>query len=289
MFLPRSGSTILNELLAYKYQNSNLDEFMTPHSRVRVPIDGLAPRNQIVEDAISHCNRGVIEIPRGLKPTQYAESLHPVFFRMQKERLVKKLIQDGHSISMKDQATPAHPGTDYNGMIRWCIDNNVEMYFTFRRDFEAMLYSLFVIVNRVAHIRKVIADPTWQKPDEDLKHLDAAYATRSDVEYSVDTPPVELTEEDFWRVYRYFVHEVYNFKALYYTYKNYATTICFEDIADTSDFSKAGITPELYNSYNQIKFHMMKTPPYEIGHYITNFKKFKKYYQSMIGFLDDIQ
>lgn len=270
VYTPRSGSSILNDLLAFKYGNINLDEIT--FSVVRGKFLDRLPQD-IKEKAIT-LNREYVEtapesesqLAQGTQITNY----------LKRVEYVKSLTNLG--ISIKEWANGKFPAHKY---IEWCIDNNYEIYFLYRGSFEAQVYSLMCSALRNSQYSKQMRGKITRYDSVSHAYLQFKNGDR------VELKPAYIKTETIVQCISTTISNIYAWTSYHSKYSKYGVTMKFEDTVEKHDFSKAGIPPEMYYKYNNTPDPVVEFEKNPIGKYIGNWSEAKDYIDLYKNYVED--
>jgi len=257
VYTPRSGSTILNDLLAFKYNNLNLDEMTFSVVRGKF-LDRLPP--DIREKAITLNREYVHNETTGQPPSVHIDDYN------RRVEYVKSLTDKG--VSVKEWANGKYPCHKY---IEWCIDNNYEIYFLYRRNFEAQVYSLVC-----SSLRNSIYSKQMKGKITKYDSVSHAYVQFKDDE-QIKLRPCYINKERIIDCVNTVMHNIYAWTSYHLLYSKYGKTLQFEDSIERHDFSQAGISPEMYYKYNSSPHPVVEFEKNPIGKYIGNWHEAKDY------------
>lgn len=258
VFTPRSGSTIISDLLAYKYNALNLDEFID--ARIRsVLYDNIPEDIKIVIEERSLLS----EVPTPKTPQESQLYYYRVLNNFKKKFEFVKEIAQKYPVVVKYYPTAVLPGIKF---VEWAIENNFELYFISRRNFHKQLYSLLL-----AHTKSRLYKAANKAGKLKLSGMDAYLNVKGNL--NVSFPPQKLalhtaTEEivkltimnNLWRSY-------------INAYGKYGKVMYYEDTVVKGDYSLLNISSDLLQAYAKEKNSLRPTQKYNIGDQITNWQE----------------
>lgn len=261
IFTPRSGSTIIGDLLAYKNNAINLDEIIT--GSMRYPFQEKLPDdvNKIIRD------KDFVNKATALMEEQHSKDAPTYWnnmFSFYQERMeFLRDVTKAHNVVVKYYPIVALPGVK---LIEWAVQNDFDIIFSYRKNFEEQLYSLVL-----ADVKERFYKNLY-KSGKLTMYKNAGYLNIKGSRKIV-FPPVYYSRPQALQV----IVKLTNIRTLYNTYINqfgmYGKVVCYEDTIAKNDFSSIGITAEEYAAY-QIKDKSLRpTYDYEIGKQITNWEE----------------
>ena len=251
VFTPRSGSTIVAELLAHKYNALNLDEFI--HGDIRGTLDNKLPAGvrEMVRNAPS---LGEQPKPLILKKT-------PILSDLLDSRLeVVKNIAKDHEIVFKLFPSFVTPGIN---IIEWAIENNFELYFIHRKNKREQIYS-YVLANCKAKLYEEAKKSGKLSMHRSAGFLNVRNATR------VIFPPIKLSREEIIRYAALLCNINGCYNCISRKYKDYGKHLSYENTIAKKDYTAFGIDKKIVDSYAQQPESIRPTYDYEIGSEIVN-------------------
>lgn len=258
VFTPRSGSTIVGDLLAYKNNAINLDEIVT--GSVRGPLREKLPTdvNKLL------MSKGLAKRAAALQEEQNSSDVVKYWnnlFDYYKDGLgFIKEVAASYSVVLKYYPIVALPGVK---LIEWAIDNNFELYFTYRENFEQQLYSMIL-----ADVKEKFYSNA-KKAGKLVMHKHAGYLNIKDGK-KVVFPPVQYTRPDAIHM----AVKLSSIRVLWESYvkqySKYGKLICYEETIAKNDFSVIGVTPEEFNQYQIQDKSLRPSFEYELGKQLTN-------------------
>lgn len=242
VFTPRSGSTVAGDVLAYKYNALYLDELTT--GNIRSPFFEKLPGN--VQLKLKQLN-----LVRN--NTRTAPNWSTIY---QKYKLSSSFIEHLHktnSVVLKYFPNSIIPGTR---TIQWAIDNNFELYFVTRRNFQQQLYSYLL-----AEHRQLVYKQT-------NNNKEAFVNTKSSPVYQ--HKPSKMGAQQALAL----ITTLCNSLSLWESYRTkfgyYSKTVLYEDNLANNNLCEFGISEDLFNSYNKQNDSIRPTDSYSVGSDIIN-------------------
>lgn len=258
VFTPRSGSTIVSDLLAYKYNAINLDEMLFTSIRSVL-------YDKIPEDIKTALNeRSLLEqVPDPTTSKEKHTYLYNVFNQYNKRfDFVKEVVQK-HPIVIKYYPTAPMPGI---GIVEWAIENNFELYFISRKNFKKQLYSYMLAEAKTNFYRGAKKAGRLEIPE-----LAGYLNTKGGL--NVSFPPVNVPMEQaieqivkltainsMWRVYAN-------------AYGKHGKVMYYEDTIVRGDYSQLDISDDLLQAYAKEKTSLRPTHRYNVGEQISNWQE----------------
>lgn len=261
VFTPRSGSTIVSDLLAYKYNAINLDEVLD------TTIRGVL-YDKIPEDIKAILKERSLLDPQP-NPTTKKErdSYFYDTFNLYKKRFefVKETAQK-YPIVIKYYPTAMLPGI---GLVEWAIENDFELYFVSRRSFNKQLYSMLLAEVKTNFFKKARKAGKLEIPG-----IDGFLNTKgsSNVSFPPVNVPLEQAVEHIVKL------TVINnmWKAYVNAYGRYGKVMYYEDTIVRGDYSLLGVDNELLQAYGKEEISLRPTHRYNVGDQITNWQEILK-------------
>lgn len=248
VFTPRSGSTIIGDLLAYKNNGINLDEILTGF--VKGPLKEKIPTE--VSKLLT-----LRELSKKAADSQYWNT----FFDYHNHGLefLKEVVYS-YPIVLKYYPIVAVPGVK---LIEWAINNKFELYFTYRENFEQQLYSM---------ILADVKERVYTNAKKAGKLVTHEHAGHLNMKGGIDVkfPPVQYPMADAYHM----LIKLSSIKVLWESYVKqygkYGKVICYEETVAKKDFSMIGITPEQFNQYQAQDKSLRPSFEYKLGKQLTN-------------------
>lgn len=260
IFTPRSGSTVVAELLAYKHNAVNLDEMMTGQIRGvlqnKLPDDvkKLLRAEQILNSDVEHLIN---------ECTYDDQKIAHVYDIYQKRFSLIKQIHREHQVVIKYFPSFSLPAVK---MLEWAKNNNFEIYFLTRRSVEDQLYSYVLAHAKERFYKKV-------KEAGKLRMPDHAGFLNTKKTPKVNFPPVAWGKQSAISLVTIFCGINNAWTAYYNKFKDYGKLIHYEDTIGKGDFTDFGITPQLYAEYSALPTSLQPTYEYTVGDQISNWNE----------------
>lgn len=249
VFTPRSGSTIISELLAYKYNAVNFDEIFQGGVR-GVLKDKLPPQvKQLISDnnLVEHVNKAMASPD----DRELIYSLH------KKTLKVVQTAHESHNIVVKYY--PGHyPAVD---LMEWAIKNNFEIYFINRRNVEEQLYSLFLAECRNRLYKKS------EKVSRQMGFINSAEVPK------IILPPIIISRAKILELLSRFNLYRMGWHIYEETYGSYGKTIYYEDNVVKNIYDEVGVTSDSYKEYCNTYKSIKPSEPYVVGKDIRNWSE----------------
>lgn len=252
VFVPRSGSTIIGDLLAYKYGGVNFDEILQGGIREAlkkklpedikkiIKINNIYARRQKTFDG-SLSKRQITVMDFEIYQTCFAMIKHCV----KKYPVIVKWYPN------------AFPGKDF---IEWAIENKFEIYFVGRRNYEDQVYSYLLARHKRLFYKKI----TDNSEDLDLAFMNSNNFKQLKFEPSEISLPEALD-------YLTILHSIQlSWHAITKIYGHYGKIIYYEDYIAKEDFHEIGVDNEMYLNYKKQDWFIRPTAQYEVGKEILN-------------------
>lgn len=172
-------------------------------------------------------------------------------------------IKKSYPVSFKLWAIARDP---CNLILEWAINNNIELFFTYRKDLRAQMYSYMWVA-----VKKKFYD---QKRKENKLNMHP-YAESVNIKGGkrVEFAPISFDTTLIASMCVQLLASIAISRLLYASYSKYGTAICYEDVVEKRDFSKIGVTPEMFEEYNNNEFSLRPSTPYVFEERISNFKE----------------
>lgn len=259
VFTPRSGSTIVGDLLAYKNNAINLDEILTGGTvrgllREKLPTD---INNLLMSKGLAKRAAGLQRDENNSDVVKYWNNL----FDYYKDGLeFIKEVGVSYPVVLKYYPIAALPGVK---LIEWAINNNFELYFTYRENFEQQLYSMIL-----ADVKEKFYDKV-KKAGKLTMHKHAGYLNMKGGRRVV-FPPVQYTRSEAIHMTVKLSTIGVLWESYVKQYGKYGKVICYEETIAKNDFSVIGITPEEFSQYQAQDKSLRPSFEYELGKQLTN-------------------
>lgn len=254
VFTPRSGSTIVAELLAYKHNSINLDEILT--GRIRGVL-----RNKLHPDAeqlLSTTQSDDLLVTHGYLNTQQG-SIED-YNICNKRFEASKLIYSTNNIVLKYYPNFHTPGVK---IVQWAIDNNFEIYFLTRKSPEEQLYSYVL-----AHAKENFYRAAQRAGRLSMHH----YAGFLNIKNAprVVFPPTTVEKKHALDIVCTLCSINNAWQAYYNRFKHCGKLVYYEDSILKKDFSDFGVSAKIYNQYSSQQLSVQPSHEYNMGSQITN-------------------
>ena len=254
VFTPRSGSTIVAELLAYKYGAVNLDELMM--SDIRGVIERKLPND--VRDLINK-NKGLSRATE-LYKSNTSKGLEKVYEYNRKRLELVKQINQIHPIVLKTYPSIPLPGIT---TIEWAIEKNFDIFFLQRRNVINQLYSYFL-----ANTKEEFYKNAKKAGKLEIEKYAGFLNTKSTPR--VVFPQVHLEKNRIIELVAVFNGFVSMHQCLLEKYKKYGKQVYYEDTIVRNDFSPFGITQNIVDEYVKHPLAIQSTYEYTVGSQFLN-------------------
>jgi hypothetical protein len=237
LYTYRSGSTLLADLLSYSQGTINLGEGLS--SLVRHYNYNLPEHRQtdLYKAFTTHMSGRYYNM--GTKGSD-----HIGFFRAKAER-INILKNSNEQWTIKDTLEKLSLELSF---IEHCIDNNINIYMTHRRNITEQFISK---IN--ARYRQEISD----LKTKDHTKADFIY-TNQDTFATYDEMKVPFS---WLHMYvNVFLGQLFMWRTVYDRYRDYIQVVSYEDNIKPLKLSKFGISDEHIRHYNQEQTHLVPTP-----------------------------
>lgn len=258
IFTPRSGSTIVSDLLAYKYNAINLDEILD------TTIRGVL-YNKIPEDIkVMLKERSLLDQPSAPRTAKERQSyFYDAFNQFNKRFQFVKEVAQKHPVVIKYYPTAMLPGI---GIVEWAIENNFELYFVSRRNFKKQLYSILLAEAKTNFYKKATKAGKLEIPE-----ISGFLNTKGTL--NISFPPVNIS-------YEYAVEQIVKltvinnlWKAYVNAYGKYGKVMYYEDTIVRGDYSLLDINANLLQAYGKEEISLRPTHRYNVGDQISNWQQ----------------
>ena len=258
VFTPRSGSTIISDLLAYKYNAINLDEMLDTTIR-GVLYDKLPEDIKVILK-----EQSLLDLPPNPTSKKERDSYFYDTFNLYNKRFefVKDTAQK-YPIVVKYYPTAMLPGI---GIVEWAIENNFELYFVSRRNFKKQLYSTLLAEVKTNFYKKAKKAGRLEIPE-----ISGFLNTKGSLNVSfpsVDVPPEQVIEQI---VKLTVINNMW--KAYVNAYGKYGKVMYYEDTIVRGDYSLLDISPDLLRAYGKEEISLRPTHRYNVGDQISNWQE----------------
>lgn len=241
LFTPRSGSTILCELLSYSQNTINLGEGI--HSIIR----GYNYNTKLSQETNLYKEFSKFSLTGNFHNLKTRGSDHKGFDSNQQKR-INLLKASNFNWTAKCNMEKFLINIDF---IDYCVDNGVNVYITHRRN---------ILDQFISHINTRYRGELDQGGPTDKGYIftkqDIDTATSATRRYS------ELIVPFSW-LYRYtdiFLNQLLMWRALYERYKDKIIVVSYEDNIKPMDLTKFGITDDFIKKYHTNVNHLKPTP-----------------------------
>lgn len=258
IFTPRSGSTIISDLLAYKYNAVNLDEMLD--STIRSVL-----YNKIPEDIkVILKERSLLEnLPDPITNKEKHTYLYNAFKLHNKRFDFVKEVTQKYPIVVKYYPTGPLPGI---GIVEWAIENNFELYFVSRKSFKKQLYSILLAQVKTNYYRKA-----KKAGRQEIQEINGYINTKGslNVSFPPANVPLELAIDQIVKLT--VIDNMW--KAYVNAYGKYGKVMYYEDTIVRGDYSLLDISPDLLQSYAREEISLRPTHRYKVGEQISNWQE----------------
>jgi len=225
LFTPRTGSSILADLLAFKYGAWNVDEILAHQVRPQI-LKKLPP------EIIAKIKQGSFNARERIQDKRPEE----FYYAMSNEILrsfafVKELMKE-NDVVIKCYTYPAALPQK---VIQFAIENKFEIYFLYRKNKEEQLRSIVTAMIKEKHGN--------QKPWSG--HI---YTNTSE---PIDIAPQVYNEKLMHNMAFQIGTSIHTWYCLNQAYKHHGITMCYEDTIAKGDFTTASISNDLFMQYQQ--------------------------------------
>ncbi len=258
VFTPRSGSTIISDLLAYKYNAINLDEMLD--STIRSVL-----YDKIPEDIkVILRERSLLEqVPDPTTNKDRYSYHYNVFSKYNKRVEFVKEVTQKYPIVIKYYPTASLPGI---GLVEWAIENNFELYFASRRNFKKQLYSLLLAGVKTNFYKKAKRAGKLEIPE-----INGFLNTKGSLNVSfpsVIVPPEQAIEQI---VKLTIINNLW--KSYVSAYGKYGKVMYYEDTIVKGDYSLLDVSNDLLQAYAKEEISLRPTHRYNVGDQISNWQE----------------
>ena len=246
IFSPRTGSTILNELLAFHYRNIDLDEFVSG-----------AIRQGTLNGYVKNIPKPVRDDLKNILDSDSS-------FGLRKPRI-------DYVLSLKESWSAKCIGGSDNKLSGYFIEHALKqgtrIFYTCRRDLKSQCWSMIMAGLRHRHI-------------DSGKITDRmAYVSVNTIPYP-ELHPSKIDVEFAKGNIRNIVSTAAEARKLYERFGG--TMVVYEDTIQKGDFSICDITEKTVDSYNKLKTRLEKPPQIQPEQYVTNWKEIDELIESMV-------
>lgn len=237
VFSPRTGSTFTNELLSFKNNNVDLDEFLSSNIR-------MGTRAMLVENIPSD----IIDELRRLRNKYSGYNPH-------KTKFLHKINEFGYNWSAKCFVNNNLDTAKY--LLEELTSGNTGLFYTKRKDVKAQCWSFMMAEHRDKHLS-----------DDFTKY--SSYVHTNNRPYK-KIEPSKLDSRVVNRSVSTVVSSRNNVEELYNEFGG--TVICYEDTLAKEDYSILGVTQPILDEYRKLRVHMTKPRYVHPSEYFTNWKQ----------------
>ena len=254
-FTPRTGSSILADLLAFKYAAWNLDEILS--HQVRPQIINKLPTSVI--DRIKGGRFNARERYKGKSSDSFYQLMCGEVLRS--INFVKQLSNE-NDIVIKCYTYPAALP---RRVIELAIDNNFEIYFLHRSNIEEQMYSIAAAVLKEKHNKTT----PW-----------SAHVHTNKTQLP-NTPPQVYSKKQMHTMAYQIGIAIHTWNTLQKVYGHYGVTACYEDTIAKNDFSFAKISDSIIDQYKLQSEYLVPTKD-KVENFILNWEELKPIINSYI-------
>lgn len=247
IFSPRTGSTILNELLAFQQQNVDLDEFLS--SSIRLGTQGVFVNN-IPTDILDEVRR-LNSRYKGYTP--------------HKTNFLPKINEYGYNWSAKCYA---YNKDTVKYIIETVVNSETELFFTRRNSLKQQCWSAIMAEVREEEIKNT---DTWS--------LHSSHVHTNKHKY----PEIKLTQLDIRKAARTIKSIILSTNMVEELYKEFGgNMMVYEETIKLGDFSLAGISDESIQKYNALRVRMIKPDQILPEKYFSNYDEIDSLIERLI-------
>ena len=249
IFSPRTGSTILNELLAFQQQNVDLDEFLS--SSIRLGTQGVFVNN-IPTDILDEVRR-LNSRYKGYTP--------------HKTNFLPKINEYGYNWSAKCYA---YNKDTVKYIIETVVNSETKLFFTQRNNLKQQCWSAIMAEVREEEIRNNVKLSSHSSHVHTNKHK---------------YPDIKLTRLNIRKAARTIKTIILSANIVQEMYKEFGgTMLVYEETINIGDFSLAGITDESLQKYNALQLRMTKPSQISPEKYFSNYEEIDKLIEELMSF-----
>jgi len=236
IFSPRTGSTILNELLAFQHNNVDLDEFLS--SSIRLGTRGVLVNN-IPKDIIDELRRLNVRYKN---------------YSPYKTNFLPKINLSGHTWSAKCYA---HNIDTVRYIIDTVVNSDTKLLFTKRNNLKQQCWSAIMAEARQTEL---IINNTLNSYSSHIHTNKHKY------------PEIKQTKLDTKTASRTIKTIILSANIVDEIYKEFGGIMMpYEETINISDFSLAGVTNETLQEYNNLELKMIKPIKINPEDYFSNY------------------
>lgn len=245
LFTPRTGSSILADLLAFKYNAWNLDEILSHQIRPQV-LNKLPPR---VVTLLKQGNFNARVNLNGKGPDEF-------YYEMSKE-VIRAFSFAADLAQYNDIVLKCYtyPAALPHKILQLAIQHNFEIYFLYRSNKTEQMLSLVTAMAKEKNNKQ-----PWSG------HI---YTNKTKPS---DSQPMMYDEKSMHNLCYQIGSSIHTWHYLHDNYKQYGVTMCYEDTIAKGDFTSASISKELFEQYLEQDEHLIPTRDKNL---VTNWDKIK--------------
>lgn len=224
LYTPRTGSTILGEMLSFSAGGLNLNEGL---------VDSVfnGPESLYNRELLTNPNLSIfLKSLRRHPGTDMTGS--PIAYHSDKQERIN-ILKNIDNWTIKEVTDPQFTNIDF---IRYCCDlENVNVYMTFRRNIADQFLSY---INMVVRGQSMFTNKT-KVNSAIMPHLDERLLIGKT---------------------RFFMNNLIYWRLIYEMFKTKVTLVCYEDIIKPMNFTSIGIDDSVVKTYNMRDTHIIPTP-----------------------------
>lgn len=258
VFTPRSGSTIVSDLLAYKYNAINLDEVLD--TRIRGVLYDKMPED--VKVLLKQ--RSVLdEQPTPTTKKERDSYFYDTYSFFNKKFEFVKEVSQKYPIVVKFYPTAILPGI---GLVEWAIKNNFQLYFVSRRNFKKQLYSMLLAEVRTNFLIRARKAGKLEGPE-----ITGFLNTKGG--FNVSFPPANVPLHHVLEQVVKLTVINNMWKSYVNAYGRYGKVMYYEDTIVKGDYSLLDVSPDLLQAYANEEISLRPTHRYNVGDQISNWQE----------------
>lgn len=247
VFSPRTGSTIVNELLSFKHNNVDLDEFLS--ANIRLGTRGIQLEN--IPPVLLDELRRIRNRYKGYNPhkTNFLHRINELDYVWSAKCFVNNNLDTAKYI------------------LEELTSENTGLFYTKRNDVKAQCWSFIMAEYR-----------DRQLTQKNMLKYSAYIHTNIHPYQKLD--PIKLDRKTVTRSVGTIVSSRNNVDLLFSEFGG--TSVVYEDTVSKDDYSVLGITPAIFNDYRNLRIHMVKPTYIHPGEYFTNWKEVDDMIESLM-------
>jgi len=231
-FTPRTGSSILADLLAFKYNAWNLDEILSHQIRSQI-LNKLPPR---VVDFIKQGNFNARVNLNNKRPEDF-------YYEMSNE-IIRAFSFAADLAQYNDVVLKCYtyPAALPHKILQLAIQYNFEIYFLYRSNKVEQMRSLVTAMAREKNNKRPWSGHIYTNKTKSSQNESLTYDEKSmhNLCYQIGS-------------------SIHTWHYLHDRYKQHGVTMCYEDTIAKSDFTSASISKELFDQYLQQEEYLVPT------------------------------